>query len=110
LSDAGYAGDKPHLARNKIVDTVVDAVVGAELAIVRTGRQAVQAVNRRIGAGKRKVATRKKAAKKAARKVARKVARKTARTKRTVGKVARKVAPKAAKKAVRKAAKRARRR
>jgi hypothetical protein len=86
------------MAKSTIVDTVADAVVRAELAIVRTGRQAVQAVNRRIGAGKRKVAGKKTAAKKAARKA-------VSRTKRTVRKVARKVASKTAK-----AAKRARRR
>ena len=74
------------MAKSTIVDTVADAVVRAELAIVRTGRQAVQAVNRKIGAGKRKGARKKKAASKAAsrtrctvRKVARKVASKTAR-------------------------------
>jgi fructose-specific phosphotransferase system component IIB len=54
---------------NKIVDTVADAVVRAELAIVRTGRQAVQAVNRRVG-GKR---TAKKAVKKAVSKAKRAV-------------------------------------
>jgi hypothetical protein len=82
------------MAKNTIVDTVADAVVRAELAIVRTGRQAVQAVNRRIGAGKRKVAGKKKAAKKAARKVA----SRTKRTvKRTVRNAARKVASKTAK-------------
>jgi hypothetical protein len=77
------------MAKSTIVDTVADAVVRAELAIVRTGRQAVQAVNRRIGAGKRKVAGKKTAAKKAARKA-------VSRTKRTVRKVARKVASKTA--------------
>jgi hypothetical protein len=86
------------MAKNTIVDTVADAVVRAELAIVRSGRQAVQAVNRKIGAGKRKVAGKKKAAKKVARKAA-------SRTRRTVRKVARKVASKTAR-----AAKRARRR
>jgi molybdate-binding protein len=78
------------MAKNTIVDTVADAVVRAELAVVRTGRQAVQAVNRKIGAGKRKVTDKKKAAKKAARKAA-------SRTRRTVRKVARKVASKTAK-------------
>lgn len=82
------------MAKNSIVDTVADAVVRAELAVVRTGRQAVQAVNRRIGAGKRKVATKKKAAKKAARKA-------VSRTKRAVRKVARKATRKATKKAAR---------
>ena len=86
------------MAKNTIVDTVADAVVRAELAIVRTGRQAVQAVNRKIGAGKRKVSGRKKAARKAAPKAA-------SRTRRTVRKVARKVASKSAM-----AAKRGRRR
>ena len=82
------------MAKNSIVDTVADAVVRAELAVVRTGRQAVQAVNRKIGAGKRKVAGKKKAAKK----VARKAASRTRRTvKRSVRKVARKVASKTAK-------------
>jgi hypothetical protein len=78
------------MAKSTIVDTVADAVVRAELAIVRTGRQAVQAVNRKIGAGKRNVAGKKKAAKKVARKAA-------SRTRRTVRKVARKVASKTAK-------------
>lgn len=87
------------MAKNSIVDTVADAVVRAELAVVRTGRQAVQAVNRKIGAGKRKVASKKKAAKKAARKA-------VSRTKRAVRKVARK----ATKKATKKAARRGRRR
>jgi hypothetical protein len=87
------------MAKNSIVDTVADAVVRAELAVVRTGRQAVQAVNRKIGAGKRKVASKKKAAKKAGRKA-------VSRTKRAVRKVARK----ATKKATKKAARRGRRR
>jgi hypothetical protein len=78
------------MAKNTIVDTVADAVVRAELAIVRTGRQAVQAVNRRIGAGKRKVAGKKNAASKAASRTKRTV-------KRSVRKVARKVASKTAK-------------
>jgi hypothetical protein len=82
------------MAKNSIVDTVADAVVRAELAVVRTGRQAVQAVNRKIGAGKRKVASKKKAAKKAARKA-------VSRTKRAVRKVARKATRKATKKAAR---------
>jgi len=77
------------MAKNSIVDTVADAVARAELAVVRTGRQAVQAVNRRIGAGKRKVASKKKAAKKAA-------AKAVSRTKRAVRKVAKKATKKAA--------------
>ena len=90
------------MAKSTIVDTVADAVVRAELAIVKTGRQAVQAVNRRIGAGKRKVAGKKKAASKAARKAA-------SRTKRTVKRSVRKVARKVASKTAR-AAKSVRRR
>lgn len=82
------------MTRNRILDTVADAMVTAELAIVRTGRQAVQAVNRKLGAGKRKAAAKRKAAKKATRKA-------VSQTKRTVRKVARKVAPKAAGKAAR---------
>jgi hypothetical protein len=80
------------MAKNRIAETVADAVVSAELAIVRTGRQAVQAINRKIGASKRKVTAKRKAAKKAARNA-------VSRTKRSVRKVARKVAPKAARKA-----------
>jgi hypothetical protein len=75
------------MAKNKIVDAVADAVVRAELAIVRTGRQAVQAVNRRVGAARRKVAGKKKVAKMAARKAA-------SKTKRAVRKVAKKAAKK----------------
>ena len=77
-------------ATTKIVDAVADAVVRAELAIVRKGRQAVQAVNRRVG-GKKTV---KKAVKKAA-----------SKAKRAVRKAVKKVTPKRAKRA-----KRARRR
>jgi len=84
------------MAKSSIVDKVADAVVRAEIAVVRTGRQAVQAVNRKIGGSKRKVTAGKKAAKKSAKKVVRKAA---SRTKRIVRKVARKVAPKAAGKA-----------
>ena len=51
------------MAKNTMVDTVADAVVRAEIAVVRTGRQAVQAVKRGVDAGTRKVAGRKKAAK-----------------------------------------------
>jgi hypothetical protein len=77
------------MAKRKIVDAVADAVVDAELGIVRTARQAVQAVNRRFGAkrkvrkAKRKVTGGKKAAKKTAR-------RAVSRTKRAVRKAARK--------------------
>lgn len=101
LNDASHAGDEQQMAKS-IVDKVTDAVVRAEVVVVRTGRQAVQAVNRKIGAGRRKV--------KAKKKVAGKVARKAvSRTKRSVRKVTRKVAPKAARKAVKKATRRARR-
>ena len=77
------------MAKRKIVDAVANAVVDAELGIVRTARQAVQAVNRRLGTkrkvrkAKRKLTGRKKAAKKTAR-------RKVSRTNRTVPKAARK--------------------
>ena len=77
------------MAKRKIVDAVANAVVDAELGIVRTARQAVQAVNRRLGTkrkvgkAKRKLTGRKKAAKKTAR-------RAVSRTNRTVQKAARK--------------------
>jgi len=61
------------MVKNKVVDALADAVVRAELAIVRTGRQAVQAVNRRV-AGKKTV---RKAAKKAVSKAKRAVRRVT---------------------------------
>jgi hypothetical protein len=83
------------MATNKIVDTVADAVVRAELAVVRTGRQAVQAVNRRIG-GKR---TAKKAVKKA-----------VSKGKRAVRKAAKRVAPKRITRAGKGRARKARRR
>ena len=77
------------MAKRKFVDAVANAVVDAELGIVRTARQAVQAVNRRLGTkpkvrkAKRKLTGRKKAAKKTAR-------RAVSRTNRTVPKAARK--------------------
>lgn len=58
------------MAKRKIVDTVADAVVAAELGIVRTARQALQAVNLTLGTrgkarkAKRKITDAKKAAKK----------------------------------------------
>ena len=66
------------MAKRKIVDTVADALVAAELGIVRTARQAVQAVNLTLGArpkarkAKRKITGTKKAAKKPRRSAARK--------------------------------------
>lgn len=75
---------------SSIVDTVADAVTRAEIAIVRTGRKAVEAVNRTVGAGARKVAVRRKTAKKAVKKAARKAVSKTRRTVRKAAKKARK--------------------
>jgi hypothetical protein len=100
------------MAKRKIVDAVANAVVDAELGIVRTARQAVQAVNRRLGTkrkvrkAKRKLTGRKKAAKKTAR---------VSRTNGTVRKAARKrpvrrVARKGTKKTGRSAAGSSRRR
>ena len=37
------------MAKRKIGDGVADGVVDAEIGVVRTARQAVQAVNRRLG-------------------------------------------------------------
>ena len=53
-------------ASNKIVDTVANAVVGAEIAVVRAGRSAVKAMQRGVEAGARSVGitAKKKAAKK----------------------------------------------
>jgi hypothetical protein len=48
---------------SKIVDAVAHAVTGAEIAVVRTGRKVVSAVNRAVG-GKRKSARRKTARRK----------------------------------------------
>ena len=87
------------MAKRKIVDAVADAVVEAELGIVRSARQAVQAVNRRLGGKrKRKVTGRKKAAKQSRTAVSRtgRAVRKAAR-KRPVRKAARKAARKPAK-------------
>ena len=74
------------MAKSRIVDAVADAVVRAEIAVVRTGRKAVAAINRR---------TRKNTA----------VRKAMSKAKRTVGKAKRTV-----RKAVKKAAKRVRRR
>jgi hypothetical protein len=68
------------VATNKIVDAVADAVVRAEIAVVRTGRKAVAAINRR---------TRKKTA---VRKAVSKAKRSVRNAKRSVRKVANKAA------------------
>ena len=41
------------MAKNTMVDTVADAVVRAEIAVVRAGRQAVKVVQRGVDAGQR---------------------------------------------------------
>jgi hypothetical protein len=81
------------VAKSRIVDAVADAVVRAEIAVVRTGRQAVAAINRR---------TRKKTA---ARKVVSKAKRAVRSAKSTV-----RSAKSTVRKAAKKAAKRVRRR
>ena len=68
------------VAKSKIVDAVADAVVRAEIAVVRTGRKAVAAINRR---------TRKKTA---VRKAVSKAKRRVGNAKRSVRKVAKKAA------------------
>lgn len=68
------------VAKSRIVDAVADAVVRAEIAVVRTGRKAVAAINRR---------TRKKTA---VRKAVSKTKRTAGRAKRAVRKVAKKAA------------------
>ena len=68
------------MAKSRIVDAVADAVVRAEIAVVRTGRKAVAAINRR---------TRKKTA---VRKAVSKAKRTVGKAKRTVRKVAKKAA------------------
>lgn len=72
------------MAKSRIVDAVADAVVRAEIAVVRTGRKAVAAVNRRV-----KGSTRKKTA---VRKAVSKAKRAVRSTKRTVRKAAKKAA------------------
>lgn len=59
---------------SRIVDAVGDAVTRAEIAIVRTGRKAVAAVNRKVGRPG-KITRGKTAAKKAAKKTASRVKR-----------------------------------
>jgi hypothetical protein len=68
------------VAKSKIVGAVADAVVRAEIAVVRTGRKAVAAINRR---------TRKKTA---VRKAVSKAKRSVRNAKRSVRKVAKKAA------------------
>lgn len=67
-----------------------DSVVSAEIAVVRAGNKAVKAVQDRVDAGRRKAASKNKAAKKAVKKV-------VTKTKRAVRKAAKKVAKKATK-------------
>ena len=73
------------MAKSKIVDAVADAVVRAEIAVVRTGRKAVAAINRRT---RKKTAVRKavskakrsvRSAKRSVRKVAKKAAKRVRR-------------------------------
>jgi len=84
-----------------IAGAVSDAVAGlkhsvirAEIAVVRAGNKAVKAVQDRVDAGRRKVATKKKAVKKAAKKA-------VSKTKRVVRKAAKKVSKKAPKRSKR---------
>jgi hypothetical protein len=65
------------MAKNKIVDSVADAVVQAEVAIVKAGRQAVAAIQRTVDAGAARVVSKKKAARKAVKKAVKKAAAKT---------------------------------
>ena len=51
------------MAKNTIVDTMADAVISAEIAIVKAGQQAVKAVQSGVEAGARRIASKKKAAK-----------------------------------------------
>ena len=70
------------------------SVIRAEIAVVRAGNKAVKAVQDRVDAGRRKVATKKKAVKKAAKKA-------VSKTKRVVRKAAKKVSKKAPKRSKR---------
>lgn len=70
------------------------SVIRAEIAVVKAGNKAVKAVQDRVDAGRRKVATKKKAVKKAAKKV-------VSKTKSVVRKAAKKVAKKATKRSKR---------
>lgn len=70
------------MAKSRIVDAVADAVVRAEIAVVRSGRKAVAAVNRRVKSSTRKKTVVRKAvskAKRAVRKVAKKAAKRVRR-------------------------------
>ncbi len=71
-----------------------DSVIRAEIAVIRAGNKAVKAVQDRVDAGRRKAASKKKAAKKAVKKV-------VSKTKRVVRKAAKKVARKATKRSKR---------
>ena len=72
------------MAKSKIVDAVADVVTRAEIAIVRTGRKAVAAVNRKVG--KPKTARRKTAARKAVKKAVSRTKRAVRKTVKTVKK------------------------
>lgn len=71
-----------------------DSVVRAEIAVVRAGNKAVKAVQDRVDSGRRKAASKKKAAKRAVKKA-------VSKTKRIVRKAAKKVAKKATKRSKR---------
>jgi hypothetical protein len=74
----GNAVAKSKVAKSRIVDAVADAVVRAEIAVVRTGRKAVAAINKRT---RKKTAVRKAVskAKRAVRRVTKKAARRVRR-------------------------------
>ena len=76
------------MAKSRIVDAVADAVVRAEIAVVRSGRKAVAAINRR---------TRKKTAVRKAVSKAKRTVRSAKHTVRSAKRTVRKVAKKAAK-------------
>ncbi len=72
---------KSKVAKSRIVDAVADAVVRAEIAVVRTGRKAVAAINKRA---RKKTAVRKAVSKakrtvRSAKRTVRKVTKKAAR-------------------------------
>ena len=75
------------MAKSRIVDAVADAVVRAEIAVVRTGRKAVAAINRRT---RKKTAVRKAVSK--AKRSVRNAKRSVRNAKRSVRKVAKKAA------------------
>lgn len=85
------------MAKNKIVDTVADAVIQAEVAIVKAGRQAVDAIQRTVDAGAARVVGKRKVAKKAVKKAVKKAAAKTRKAAVKAKAKVRKVVKKAAK-------------